>query len=126
MNCKGLNNPIKRSKVLHYLRQLDAHIIYLQETNLRDIDNIRLRKSWVRKVFLSSFSSKSRGVAILLHRDVPFIHERTIAGPTGRLIIVLGHIYGVKVALANVYAPNWVDESFFRQAFSMLPDLSVI
>lgn len=65
LNSKGLNNPIKRSRVLHYLRHLDAHIIYLQETHLRAIDSVRLKKSWVREIYHSSFSSKSRGVAIL-------------------------------------------------------------
>ena len=37
----------------------------------------------------------------------------------------MGHIFDVKVTLANVYAPNWDDESFFKQVFSMLPDLSM-
>ena len=118
LNCKGLNNPIKRSKVLHYLRHLDAHIIYLQETHLRGVDTIRLKRSWVGDIYSSSFSSKSRGVAILLHRDIPFVHAQTVTDPAGRFIIVLGCIFDVKVALANIYAPNWDDESFFKQVFS--------
>lgn len=97
----------------------------MQETHLREVDNIRLKKSWVGNIYSSSFSSKSRGVAILLHRDIPFVHAQTIADPAGRFIIVIGCIFDVKVALANVYAPNWDDESFFRQVFSRIPDLSV-
>lgn len=54
LKCKGLNNPIKRSKVLHYLRHL-AHIIFLQETHLKDMDNVRLRKTWIGKIYHSSF-----------------------------------------------------------------------
>lgn len=30
-----LNNPIKRSKVLHYLHHLDAHVIYLKCTEIQ-------------------------------------------------------------------------------------------
>ena len=37
----------------------------------------------------------------------------------------MGHIFDVKVTFANVYTPNWDDESFFKQVFSMLPDLSM-
>ena len=125
LNCKGLNNPIKCSKVLHYLHHLDAHIIYLQETHLKEIDSVRLKKSWVGKIYHSSFSSKSRGVAILLHRDIPFVHVKTISDSAGRFIAVMGHIFDIKVTLANVYAPNWDDESFFRQVLSMLLDLSM-
>lgn len=95
MNCKGLNNPVKHSKVLHYSRHPDAHVIYLQETHLRDTDNIRQKRSWVGKVYFSSFSCKSRGVAILLHSDIPFVHVKTICS-AGRFIIALGHIYDVK------------------------------
>lgn len=125
LNCKGLNNPIKRSKVLHYLHHLNAHIIYLQETYLKETDSVRLKKSWIGKIYHSSFSSKLRGVAILLHRDIPFVHVKTISDSAGRYIAVMGHIFDVKVTLANVYAPNWDDESFFRQVFSMLPDMSL-
>ena len=38
INCKGLNNPIKRSKVLHYLHLINAYIIYLQETHLKETE----------------------------------------------------------------------------------------
>lgn len=125
LNCNGLNNPIKRSKVLHYLRHLDAQIIYLQETGLRNVDSPTLKKNWIGQVYLSSFSSRSRGVAILLHRAIPFVHVKTISDPTGRFIIVMGHIYDTKLALVNLYTPNWDDESYFRQVFSMLLDLSL-
>ena len=97
----------------------------MQETHLKEIDSVRLKKSWVRKIYLSTFSSKSSGVAILLHRDIPFVHVKTIFDSTGRFIAVMGHIFDVKVTLANVYAPNWNDESCFKQVFSMLTDLSM-
>lgn len=37
----------------------------------------------------------------------------------------MGLIYGTKVALVNVYASNWDDETFFSSLFSALPDLTV-
>lgn len=43
LNCKGLNNPIKSSEVLHYLRNLDTR--YILNNHLRDIDGVRLKKS---------------------------------------------------------------------------------
>lgn len=32
----------------------------------------------------------------------------------------MGHIFEVKVTLANVYAPNWDDKFLFRKIFSVL------
>lgn len=124
LNCKGLNNPIKCSKVLHYVRHMNAHIIYLQETHLKNVDIPRLRRGWVGQVFISYFSSRSRGVAILLHKAIPFVHVKRISDDTGRFIIVMGQIYDTKVIFANVYGPNWDDEVFFKRFFSTLPDSS--
>lgn len=123
-NCKGLNNPIKCSKVLHHLSQSDAHVVYLQETHLRVRDQHRLRGGWVGQMFHSSFSGKSRGVTILLHKSFPFVHSKVISDSSGRFVIITGQMYDVSIVLANLYAPNWDDESFFKCFFSTLSEFS--
>lgn len=75
-------------------------------------------------MFHSSFPGKSRGVAILIHKSIPFVHSKVITDSSGRFVIVIGQIYNVSIVLANVYAPNWDDKSFFKRFFSTLPDLS--
>lgn len=37
MNVNGVNEPVKRGKVLSYLRALQADVIFLQETHLKMI-----------------------------------------------------------------------------------------
>lgn len=123
-NCKGINNPVNRSKVLHYLRQLRAHIIFLQETHLKVSQHSNLRCRWVNQVFHSSFQSKARGVAILIHKSVPFTCSNIIADPNGRYVIVSGRLSSRNVLLANIYAPNWDSSDFFRSVFSTLPDVA--
>lgn len=125
-NCKGLNNPIKRSKVLHHLDNLGAQIVFLQETHLKSSDHARLKRGWVGQTYHSSFQGKSRGAAILLHKSVPFIHSSVISDPNGRFVIVTGQIYNTHLVLANVYAPKYDDDddAFFRRFFSTLPDMS--
>lgn len=76
-NCNGLNQPIKRSKVLDHLQQLGAHIVFLQETHLKSSSHIRLKGRWVSQVFHSSFNVKSRGV----DKSVPFVCSNVIADP---------------------------------------------
>lgn len=77
------------------------------------------------QVYHSSFLSKSGGAAILLHKSIPFVHSKVISDPNGRFIIVTGQVYNTKIVLANVYAPTWDDDAFFRCLFSELPDLSL-
>ena len=74
---------------------------------MRNTDHVRLRKSWVSQVFHSTFNSKARGVAILIHRRTQFIPTSSISDPNGRYLIVTGTIQRTPVLLVNVYAPNF-------------------
>lgn len=69
-------------------------------------------------MFQSSFPGKSRGVAILLHKAIPFAHSKVLSDSSGRSVIVTGQIYNVNIVVANVYAPKWDDKSFFKHFFS--------
>lgn len=53
-NCRGINNPIKCSKVLHHLRQLNAQIVFLQETPLNESQHTQLRCRWVDQMYHST------------------------------------------------------------------------
>uniref|UniRef100_A0AAY4A9I4 Endonuclease/exonuclease/phosphatase domain-containing protein n=1 Tax=Denticeps clupeoides TaxID=299321 RepID=A0AAY4A9I4_9TELE len=78
----------------------------------------------INQTYHSSFSGKARGVAILLHKTVPFVHTSVVSDPNGRFVIVTGQIHNISVALINIYAPNYDDEGFFKRLFSLIPDLS--
>uniref|UniRef100_A0A3Q3A000 Reverse transcriptase domain-containing protein n=1 Tax=Kryptolebias marmoratus TaxID=37003 RepID=A0A3Q3A000_KRYMA len=123
-NVKGLNSPIKRKKVFNHLKHLNPKIAFLQETHLKLSDQLRLRCGWVGQVHHSSFNSKARGVAILIHKSVPFSVTKVISDPNGRYIIVLGRISSSNLTLVNLYGPNWDDEDFFKNILFSLPDLS--
>lgn len=120
-NVRGLNNQIKRAKVFSYLKSITADILFLQETHIKHSEQRRLRCSWVSQVFQSSFSSRARGVAILVRKSVPFKHITTISDPNGRYIIVSGLLSSIHVTLLNVYGPNFDDPTFFRKLFNLLP-----
>lgn len=80
--------------------------MFLQETHLRTGDHTRLRKQWAGQVFHSSFNSKSRSTAILIHKRVMFLAEQVLSDPEGRFVIVSGILFQTPVVLVNVYAPN--------------------
>lgn len=123
-NVKGMNNPVKRSKIFSHLRRLDTDIVFLQETHSRNIDQVRLSRSWFGDIFHSNFDSKARGVAILVNKRVLFSASKTIADKNGRFLIVAGTLYYNPVLLVNIYAPNFADPNFADRLFSNLPFLN--
>lgn len=123
-NVKGLGTSLKRGKVFSHLKHLSGDIIFLQETHIKHTEQWRLKCNWVSQVYQSTFSSKARGVAILIRRNVPFVHISTISDPNGRYLIVVGRILSRHVTFLNIYAPNFDDPGFFRKVFNSIPDLS--
>uniref|UniRef100_A0A3Q4GV44 exodeoxyribonuclease III n=1 Tax=Neolamprologus brichardi TaxID=32507 RepID=A0A3Q4GV44_NEOBR len=104
MNVNGMNNPIKRSKVILKMRKLNANAIYLQETHLSQED--KLKKFGYRNSYYStSKKSRKREVAILIKNSVNFECSREIRDSEGRYIIVRGKLEGEAVTLINLYIP---------------------
>lgn len=122
-NCKGLNGAMKRGNILTHLQSLGADIIFLQETHLKNNAHRQLHKNWVGHVFHSSFNSKSRGTAIIINKNIPFIVSDVISDSNGRYVILTGEIYCTPIILANVYAPNFDDERFIGSVLASLPNL---
>ena len=66
LNCQGLGDRIKRKDVLNYLKQKQFSIYFLQDTHFIAKEEQYIRSQWGYECYFSSFSSQSRGVAILL------------------------------------------------------------
>lgn len=125
-NVRGMGHVLKRAKVFSHLKPLSADIIFLQETHINPVKEKLLKCSWANQIFQSTFSSKARGVAILIRKTIPFRHVSTVSDPSGRYILVTGYIYSLHVTLLNVYAPNFDDPAFFSKIFNLLPNTHII
>lgn len=69
-NTNGINELSKHKKVLNFLENHNIDIALLQETHLTDAEHAKLTRQWQGQTFYSSFTSQSRGVAILIGRNV--------------------------------------------------------
>lgn len=74
-NVRGLNSPLKRGKVFAHIKTFRADIHFLQETHLKQSDQRCLKPAWASQVYQSNFTTKARGVAILIRKNFPFIHK---------------------------------------------------
>ena len=116
-NVRGLGKLVKLKRVLNRLKCLKSKIVFLQETHFRSSGTQALVKRWPGQIFDASYSTSARGVAVLIHRSIPFQMVKVIGDTYGRYIIVQGTILTQKINLMNVYGPNEDNPSFFENLF---------
>lgn len=124
LNVKGINNVVKRQKLLSFFKKEKCQLAFIQETHLSDLEHVKLRRSWVGQVFYSSYNSKSRGVAVLIHRSLPFTLDKSISDKEGRYVLLSGYLYSELIVLGCVYAPNNYDAAFIPQLLADLASFS--
>lgn len=69
----GLNNPLKRTKVMTKNKMEKAQIAFLQETRLTQSEHYKQKRYGYNNVYYSLFKERSRrGVVILISNTVHF------------------------------------------------------
>ena len=121
LNVNDIKNKIKRHTILLYLKSLNCDIAMLQETHLNATESKKLKQNWVGQSFSSPGGKASRGVSILISKNMPFKSSSVHVDQEGRYIIVSGWLQNEMVTLVNVYAPNILQSKFFA---SLCPKIS--
>lgn len=73
-------------------------------------------------MFCSRNEGRTQTTAILVRKGVPFVSLTNIADPKGKYVIVPGSLYETRLALGNVYRPNWDNPFFFFKLITLLED----
>ena len=120
-NVNGMLNPIKRKKILSKMKKENAHIVYLQETHLSNIEHDKLKRMGFTQIYYSSYhTGHRRGVIILISNKVIFEKKYEYADKEGRFIFVHGVMNGTYVTLFNIYAPPGSNLTFFQKVFQII------
>ena len=121
LNVRGLRKRSKRLSVFTYLQDKKADIVFLQETFCTK-DNIKkFNADWEGLAFHSVSSSKhSKGVCILLRKELNINIINTIKDSDGRGIIMNADIDNNMHSLVSVYCPN--DDSKRAKHISLLSE----
>lgn len=121
LNAKGLNVPEKRSQVLSSLTKQKAQFILLQETHFRSNSIPKITNHIYQTVFHSTNpTAKTKGVSILVSKHAPFKLSDSLLDPEGRFVFIKGIYASKPIVLANIYAPNEHQASFFRKVSDLL------
>lgn len=128
-NCGSLNAPHKQASMLMLLRHKKIDLALLQETHLIEPDSKHLANKFHHIIASSSNNTKTRGVAVVARRSLPIKVLDIWADTMGRLVIAKVDLYGSKIALTSVYAPNKFDKGFYdhlMQKMLELTDYSIV
>ena len=78
LNVNGLNAPIKRHRVIEWIKKQDPYICCLQETHLKSKDIHRLKVKRWKKIFHAKNKEKRAGVSTSIRLNAPIKRHRVI------------------------------------------------
>ena len=113
LNCNGIADDVKRRDVFDKLRQLDCNIYLLQETHLKESQELIIRSGWGFQVLIAGNSSNAGGTAILFKNNFEFSISRVEKDQNGQYIILeINHMNRV-FTIVNIYGPSAGDDAEF-------------
>ena len=118
LNVRGLNRKDKRSIVYSWIKKNSYDICFLQETFCTLQNSAKFKRGWNGEQCHSyTNSTHSRGVAILLNKNLDYNVVSSHCDTDGRISLVNLQIGNNEYTLVNVYAPNTISEriTFFHE-----------
>lgn len=122
LNCCGLNSPVKRRRLVAALHKEHPDVVFLQETHIKLLTSRILSSNRYVHQFHAPGTSKARGVAILISKDLQVSVSAIFSDPDGRFLFVNCKINEARYTLASIYAPNIHQISFLTTLFQKLRD----
>ena len=109
-NCRGLRNSNKQANIFTWLKQNNHGITFLQETHSAQTGSNKWQQEWGGKIYFSIGEFNSRGVAIILPKQLEEISDvKTIKTDDEGRFIIIECIYSIEnnnLVLINLYCPT--------------------
>ena len=122
-NVNSIGKNPKRQQIFNFLKSKKSDIIVLVDTRIdKELENI-VKQEWGSMSYFSSFSSQSRGVAILFKKYscVEVLKEKK--DPSGNILSLLLKFDSKKILLSAIYGPNEDNPHFYRdKVFYLIED----
>lgn len=118
---KGLGHVIKRGHIFLHFQALKPDIFFLQGMHISVNEQCRQTANWISQIFQAPLTCKTRGVALLFHKNIQFFLDSMKADPYGRYLMISGHWNSLPIVMQNIYGPNIANHDFFLKAFDMTP-----
>ena len=102
-NARGLANKDKRVATFSWLQTKRSGIFYIQETHSTEQVEKIWRQEWDGPIFFQHGKSNSRGVAILVTKNIDFEVNSIDRDDYGRFLLIDCSIFGSKYILLVPY-----------------------
>ena len=124
VNCQGLGDFKKRKDIFQYYRKTKCNILCLQDTHFTAESEKDIRYQWGFDAYFSSFTSNSRGVAILLNNNFEYKVIQQRRDNSGNMLALSISIDNKMYTLIVIYAPNDDSPDFFHRLFQVIDDFN--
>uniref|UniRef100_A0A9L0TN85 exodeoxyribonuclease III n=1 Tax=Equus caballus TaxID=9796 RepID=A0A9L0TN85_HORSE len=122
LNVYGLNSPIKRHRVVTWIKEQDPTICCFQETHLSYNNKHRLRvKEW-KMILQTNGKQKKASIAILMSDKVYFKIRQEKRDKNGQYIVIKGIFHPEDIRLINIYAPDTGAPKYIKQLLTNLKE----
>lgn len=122
-NCQGANNNGKRIDLFQHLKEQKCDIYCLVDTHFTSQDHSLIRSQWEFDCLFNSYTSSSRGIAILFNNSIEYkIHKQT-NDTEGNYLIVDISVQSRRFTLVVVYGPNSDSPQFYKSLFEEIDEM---
>ena len=119
-NCRGLGDFYKRRDTFHFLREKQFSIYLLQDTHFSPELEERVKREWGYDAYFSSFTSNSRGVAILINNNIEYKLINVSRDVNGNVLILCIKAFDKEFVIVNIYGPNDDRPDFYENVNDMI------
>lgn len=122
VNCQGLGDIEKRRDVFNFLKSKKCNIYCIQDTHFTNESEMNIKTMWGYECYFSSFSSNSRGVAIMFNNNVEFKALKEKKDANGNYLALDIVIDKERVTLLSLYGPNADNPNFYHLIMCIIED----
>ena len=105
-NARGLGDRKKRMAVFLWLKSKGPGVYLLQECHSTANSEKNWQQDWEGRIEFSHGSSNSRGVAILMTKNLQVDITSVLRDSSGRFLLLQCNYYTYPLTIVNIYAPT--------------------
>ena len=122
LNVNSIGKQPKRGQVFQFLRKKNADIYVLVDTRIDPQIEHLIKAEWGGQAFFNSFSSQSRGIAILFRKNLCIDIINQYCDQEGNCLQLLAKFDDKIVLIDALYGPNTDEPDFYQNVVFKIPE----
>lgn len=120
MECSWFTQWYKKTQGSGTPKCLSSDVVFLQELHFKIGEIEYLKRNWVGEAHAATYWSNSRGVGILINKNIPFSLMALHKDQEGRFLVLTCTLYGERYTLVSLYIPPGANLGFLDKIQNIL------